>query len=157
MKDWRLHIFYKTTIIRHNICTYTLELHYNHKFKIAPLHFCFPYTLPSHMSYASKSARLESRVSWVRIPPKAALLFSLEERAVLGVVDLFALPCLSTSLPSFCHTISVMYVPVAVIAGGSPEDCHSRWHWHSTGRTDTHLQDSGRWSSRTIWSVTKLL
>ena len=50
-----------------------------------------------------------------------------------------------------------MYVPVAVIAGGSPEDCHSRWHRHSTGRTDTHLQDSGRWSSRTIWSVIILI
>ena len=37
-----------------------------------------------------------SRVSWVQIPPKAALPFSSKERVVLGVVDLFALP-----LPSY--------------------------------------------------------
>ena len=37
-----------------------------------------------------------SRVSWVQIPPKAALPFSSKERVVLGVVGLFALP-----LPSY--------------------------------------------------------
>ena len=36
-------------------------------------------------------------MSWVRIPPRAALLLF---RAVLGVVALFAFPCLSTSLPN---------------------------------------------------------
>ena len=34
-------------------------------------------------------AYIDCRVSWVRIPPRAAL-FSLDKRAVLGVVDLFA-------------------------------------------------------------------
>ena len=31
-------------------------------------------------------------MSWVRIPPRAALLFFLEKRAVLGVVDFFVVP-----------------------------------------------------------------
>ena len=34
---------------------------------------------------------IECRVPWVRIS-RAALLFSLEKRALLGVVDLFVVP-----------------------------------------------------------------
>ena len=34
---------------------------------------------------------LDCRVSWVRIPPRAALNFSLKKRVVLGVVELFCL------------------------------------------------------------------
>ena len=49
---------------------------------------------------------LESRVSWVRILPRAALL-PQKEGAVLGVIDLIALPCLSTSLPSIIVDTSI--------------------------------------------------
>ena len=43
----------------------------------------------------SVGARLDCRVSWVPIPPRAALLRS--KKVVLGVVDLFTLPCLAIS------------------------------------------------------------
>ena len=47
------------------------------------------------------------RMPLVRIPPREAPFF-LGKKAVLGVVELFAVPCLSTSFWWFSHT----YVPV---------------------------------------------
>ena len=40
----------------------------------------------------------QSVVGWN--PTQGSLLSSWKRRAVLGVVDLFALPCVSTSIPS---------------------------------------------------------
>ena len=58
-------------------------------------------------SVGRSSARLDCRVSWVQIPPpRAARYFSLEKRAVLGVVDLFAVP-----LPFYLIVFTcIMYV-----------------------------------------------
>ena len=45
--------------------------------------------------------RLESRVSWIQIPPRAATFFlSLKKGVVLGGIELFALP-LPCSLLNF--------------------------------------------------------
>ena len=52
-----------------------------------------------------QSASFESRVSWVPIPPRAALLFSRKGRAVLGVVDLFCF-----SLPLYLVTLLLTHI-----------------------------------------------
>ena len=55
---------------------------------------------------------LGSRVSWVQITPRAALLLSLEKRVVLaGGVDLFALPLPCYLVLAFALPFSSLPIP----------------------------------------------
>ena len=47
-----------------------------------------PYPGTSVGIYIAKSVCLESRVSWVRIPPRAALFFPFSEKSCCGSVEL---------------------------------------------------------------------
>ena len=62
--------------------------------------------LPAELPRVAQLVERSPRVLWVRIPPRAALYFSLKKRAVLGVVDLFVVPLpfyliVFTCVPSF--------------------------------------------------------
>ena len=62
--------------------------------------FCNKYTcVDGWVCMLVERSPVGCRVSWVRIPPRAALLLFFE-RKELSWVQLTCLPCLSTSLPS---------------------------------------------------------
>ena len=77
-------------------------------------------------------------MSWVRIPHRAALLFSLQKRAVLGVVDLFVLP-----FPFYL----VVYIRAAtkIIASNRGEIFNKGLNSASYGKRGPTIHDAVPW------------